>query len=311
MPDENEDVNQTPQRVPWTALEILLGLYLVWLFWPYLMQTLVEGLHLERWYYGDDTSELSKRLELWSTTLAAPFEVLTFPLIFAVFSKTRLEQLGLTTRRLGRNVLLGLAGLLVLAPLVLGVYQLVRFLYEKAGQEQYEPHALEIIARQHLYPSEWVMFFFSAMIAAPLLEEIIFRGVLQPWLAARRWGGHLAMLGALALALLYRQEQMLAAWRQDVASLLEATTPALFVLALVPVYLLVWRFSRTPVPPAIFGTSFLFACFHRWWPTPVPLFVLALGLGVLAQRTRSLVGPIVLHSLFNGISCVQLLLERS
>jgi membrane protease YdiL (CAAX protease family) len=75
--------------------------------------------------------------------------------------------------------------------------------------------------------------------------------------------------------------------------------------------LLVWRLSRTPVPPAIFGTSLLFACIHTSvWPTPVPLFVLALGLGVLAQRTQSLVGPIVLHGLFNGISCV-LLLWRS
>jgi hypothetical protein len=57
-----------------------------------------------------------------------------------------------------------------------------------------------------------------------------------------------------------------------------------------------------------YNTSLLFACIHTSvWPTPVPLFVLALGLGVLAQRTRSLVGPIVLHGLFNGISCVQLL----
>src|SRR5205823_5542904 len=34
-----------------------------------------------------------------------------------------------------------------------------------------------------------------------------------------------------------------------------------------------------------------------------PLFVLALGLGWLAWRTQSLIGPMVLHSLFNGIAC--------
>jgi membrane protease YdiL (CAAX protease family) len=102
---------------------------------------------------------------------------------------------------------------------------------------------------------------------------------------------------------------LVAAWPEGMRSLALAATPALFVLALAPIYLLVcWR-SRTPLGPALFGTSLLFAYVHASvWPTPVPLFVLALGLGALAQRTRSLVGPIVLHSLFNGVSCVQLIM---
>jgi len=63
---------------------------------------------------------------------------------------------------------------------------------------------------------------------------------------------------------------------------------------------------------ALFGTAVLFACIHTSvWPTPVPLLVLGLGLGLLAQRTQSLVGPIVLHGLFNAISCVQLLWKNS
>jgi membrane protease YdiL (CAAX protease family) len=162
-----------------------------------------------------------------------------------------------------------------------------------------------------LFPLEWLMLIFSAMISAPLLEELTFRGVLQPWLAARRWGGHLAMLGALALAVEARWGALRAAWPEGIASLAAAAAPVLFVLALLPIYLLVcWR-SRTPMGPALFGTALLFACVHSTvWPTPIPLFVLALGLGALAQRTGSLVGPIVLHSLFNGISCAQLLLEK-
>jgi membrane protease YdiL (CAAX protease family) len=82
------------------------------------------------------------------------------------------------------------------------------------------------------------------------------------------------------------------------------------MLALVPIYLLVWWRGRTPVALAIFATAALFASVHASvWPTPIPLFILALGLGALAHRTRSLVGPIVLHGLFNGVSCVQLLVE--
>ena len=47
------------------------------------------------------------------------------------------------------------------------------------------------------------------------------------------------------------------------------------------------------------------------WPSPVALFVLALGLGWLAHRTRSLAGPIVLHGLFNAVSCMLLFFPQS
>ncbi len=267
----------------------------------------LKGLGFAHWYYGDNDTEIEKRLGLWVNTFASPFQVLTFPLIFAAFSGTRPHQLGLTTHRLGRNVLAGLASLAVLMPLVFGVKALVDWLYGQGGEKGIEQHALETIAQQHLYPSEWLLLFYTAMVAAPLREELIFRGVLQPWLAERRWGGHAAMLGALVLSLWYRGERLLAAWPEGFSSVAEAAAPVLFVLALVPIYLPVWWFSRTNLAPAIFGTSLLFACIHSVWPTPIPLFVLALGLGMLAQRTRSLVGPIVLHSLFNSFSCVQLL----
>jgi membrane protease YdiL (CAAX protease family) len=46
------------------------------------------------------------------------------------------------------------------------------------------------------------------------------------------------------------------------------------------------------------------------WPSPIPLFVLGLGLGVLAEGTRSLVGPIVVHSAFNAVSCGYLALKH-
>lgn len=310
MQDNRANVN-SERPIPWLGTEIFLSVFLAWLFWPAAVFAVLKGLGFEHWYYGDDSAETSKRMGLWIGTLAAPLQVLTYPLVFSAFRRTTWEQFGLTTRRFGRNVLAGAMVLLCLAPLVFGIWQLIRWLYGGAGEHSIEQHPLEIIAEQQLHPSEWVMLFFTAMIGASVHEELTFRGVLQPWLASHRWGGHAAMLGALVLALLFRYERLFAAWPDDLAALLEAATPALFVLALLPIYLVVWATSRTPLDPALFGTALLFGYIHPVWPTPIPLFVLALGLGMLAQRTRSLVGPIVMHSLFNGFSCVLLLLERS
>jgi membrane protease YdiL (CAAX protease family) len=61
---------------------------------------------------------------------------------------------------------------------------------------------------------------------------------------------------------------------------------------------------------AIIGTSLLFANFHaNVWPTPIPLFLLALGLGWLAFRTQGVVAPIIMHMLFNAIVFAALALQ--
>jgi membrane protease YdiL (CAAX protease family) len=311
MRDESANVNGGLQ-IPWSGAEVVLSLFLAWLFWPIAFYAALKGLDVEHWYYGENAPEIQKRLGLWVTTLASPFQVLTYPLVFSAYSSTRLEQLGLTMRRFGRDFLAGIVGLLFLAPVVYGTWQLVRLLYRNAGEQGIEQHALEKLAQLQLFPSEWSMLFFTALITAPLHEELTFRGVLQPWLATRRWGGHAAMIGAFTLAMLIRGERLLAAWSEGFVAVMDAATPALFVLALLPLYFLVWATSHTPSGTAIFGTSVLFGCIHTSvWPTPIPLFVLSLGLGVLAFRTHSLVGPIVLHSLFNSISCVQLVLQQN
>jgi membrane protease YdiL (CAAX protease family) len=86
-------------------------------------------------------------------------------------------------------------------------------------------------------------------------------------------------------------------------------------MLLVPCYLLVPQLVRSWIPGtadarALFGTALLFAMRHaNVWPTPIPLFVLALGLGYIAYRTRSLVPSILWHSLFNAVNFVPLLLR--
>jgi membrane protease YdiL (CAAX protease family) len=188
-----------------------------------------------------------------------------------------------------------------------------------------------------------VLIFFTATVAAPILEEWLFRGVLQTWLVRREWGGHAAMAGALLMALVSTRWDRLE-WSPTapgLRALLHSAMPSLFVLFMVPGYLAArwlvtrsqddqvtgWqgdkgtdedplspaqeqRPSRAAVVGAVYGASLLFAAAHSFaWPTPIPLFFLGLLLGWLMYRTESLVAPDVLHALFNGLSCVLLLLQ--
>ena len=56
--------------------------------------------------------------------------------------------------------------------------------------------------------------------------------------------------------------------------------------------------------------SIVFAAMHGpVWPSPVPIFFLSIGLGVLYQRTGGLIAPIALHATFNGVSTMLLYLS--
>jgi membrane protease YdiL (CAAX protease family) len=61
---------------------------------------------------------------------------------------------------------------------------------------------------------------------------------------------------------------------------------------------------------AWFGVSFLFAIIHVNAPTLVPLFVLALVLTWLYQKTDCLLAPIAAHSLFNTANLVILYTQQ-
>ena len=69
------------------------------------------------------------------------------------------------------------------------------------------------------------------------------------------------------------------------------------------------RIRSTQHVRAIWASAVLFGAVHSHvWPSPVPLVVLAVGLGYLYLRTRSLVGPIVVHAMFNAVSALYLVL---
>jgi membrane protease YdiL (CAAX protease family) len=63
--------------------------------------------------------------------------------------------------------------------------------------------------------------------------------------------------------------------------------------------------------PALALVSIVFAFSHVNVPSIVPLFVLAIGLGLAYEWTGSLLAPITMHALFNAIMVARLMLLRT
>jgi membrane protease YdiL (CAAX protease family) len=349
-----------PQRhraVPWNGVDICLAV-LLYLFVPYCLGRLLLSSGILDWVYGIDFTRAihlpngapdrrfaATRLNLWSEALALPVLGAGIPLVFHVLGGTRPYQLGLTFHRGANNALTGVKAWLVVTPVVFGVNLLVTILYGLLVDQPPDQHPVTRLVEGRPPGVDWVLMVFLAVAAAPVLEELLFRGVLQPWLARRPWGGDAALAVALAWAFSSRAEGLARAIDgRDPLAILYELGPGLFVLALVPGYLLVDRVARRqearrsfpPAPPtqtlgewyqarinapagptprntarALYGTAVLFAAVHSSvWPSPIPLFVLALALGWLAYRTQSLVAPVVLHALFNSLTCVMLVLSQ-
>lgn len=102
------------------------------------------------------------------------------------------------------------------------------------------------------------------------------------------------------------------------------STPLLIVLTLFAVVLapvfeeLLFRGFAYPVLKQRFGVlgsllivSALFALNHLHGPSLLPLFVLALGLGLAYELTGSLIASMVMHALFNGIMVLQVFYQRA
>jgi membrane protease YdiL (CAAX protease family) len=319
--------------VPWGGLEVVC-LFLAVYSWPALLERLFER------QLGPPTADDRAVRAALALALAVPVQVLTIMLVLRV-RRVWAYEVGIHTSRLPANVVLGYLGWLVLLPAIYAVDVLTELGYALWNGQPPDPHPLLRIIESQGGALPWLLFWFLAVVGAPVVEELMFRGLLQGWLLSRRWGGHVGMLLTVVLSRGPSEDE---GWERTI-----------FAAALLPGYLLLGVIlARRGVPPAaepdaapptadepfpvhaegvppagragllaetlhrlrraeddprvrdawaIYATAALFAVVHQW-PTPVPLFPLGLGLGWLAYRTRSLVGPMVLHALFNSVACL-------
>ncbi|HVK12174.1 MAG TPA: CPBP family intramembrane glutamic endopeptidase [Gemmataceae bacterium] len=264
---------------------------------------------------------------LWAAAFTFPFQLAA---IIALVRRFHLPN-PFPARQWRMNVAAGYLTWLIVTPAAFAVFVLAVTVHLRLTNLPPEKHPLTELG-DAVGPLEWGLFVLQTVIIAPVLEEWLFRGMVLGWLARsrptppgvgplRRSWLVTASAAALATALAWRSrpvdlaQAFAADWAGTAATYL---VPGLFLLLFIPVEEVLVRMHRfrrhlrlrSPQQVrAIVASSALFAGFHAGvWPSPVPLVVLAIGLGYLYLRTRSLVGPIVVHGMFNAVSATYLLI---
>jgi membrane protease YdiL (CAAX protease family) len=279
------------QRLAWDWPEMLAA-FLLGLVLPSLAYYGLHSAGVFVYLYGPERGGMlppqgsdATRFSLYGVVLAFPVQLAAVLGLLWSTARVKPADLGLPGQAPGRQIAWALALGVVLIPLVYGVQWLTlqsMNMFDIPTRE----HAFTKIGLEGLNPLETLLLILAACVVAPVWEELFFRGLLQPWVLAHATRGEAAAL-AIALGL----------------ALLAGPTPAVAACAAVTLWPFLPRAWR-----GIYAASVVFAFVHSAaWPSPIPLLVLAIGLGALAQRSGGLVGVMVLHALFNAVACVVLL----
>ncbi len=237
--------HQPAREVGWNAADVVLLCFL----WLYLEIAVRRLLGVET-----KPGELST---VAVAALAGSRMIWVFAAVAYLVARTRrsLSELGFDLRRLATDIRLGVITFLAAFWPVFGLQGIVGHFIERTE------HPLQKWIEHDSSPSAFGWAIVSAVVVAPLAEELFFRVVLQGWLE-RRWFA-------------YREQGgFVAALARGLPIVLSAT---------------------------------LFAAFHQFYDWG-PLFVLALFLGFIYQRTQRIYAPMVTHVCVNSLAIVGLLL---
>jgi membrane protease YdiL (CAAX protease family) len=305
-----------PQRrrlIPWGGIEVLAILFFTQIVWSGLVFAVLPESRVLDHFYGAGFTESYRqdtlhgvpklRMSLWVSALAFPLNIATILLIPMLARKAQPYQLGLTRRRWAWNLAASILFFVAITPPVYAVNYVADRLVTQVSHQEPVKHPFDEITQQADSKAEWILVGFAVLFVAPVYEELFFRGILQGWLSQRAWGGFGAFLIALFLSVLFNWNHLQSAWTsRDWTALAQELQPLGFVLATCPALVMIHKLKKPGVAGAIYGSGLLFAIAHTSvWPSPIPLFFLGLGLGWLAFRSQSLVGPFMVHSLFNAV----------
>src|SRR5205807_8411268 len=106
---------------------------------------------------------------------------------------------------------------------------------------------LELLRNEGSARAVSVLILAESIVAAPIREEVLFRGILQPWLCRHPQGGTLGFAWAVLVGVLTRS---LVVADAGIARFVSLAGPVLLVAAVVPVAQRVGTLLGRPDPPA-------------------------------------------------------------
>ena len=213
------------------------------------------------------------------------------------------QDLGLTLRQASRDVSYGVVAYVMLAPIIGAIQALLQYWYPSE-------HPLIKSFRANPSLEFFIVCVFAAGIVAPMVEEFICRVLIQGWL--ERVFAAKSIKHALFPETLRDEQPFLPPEAGDVIPITpDAGLPAEEgSVAATDEGTLDLNPSRSPSSMPFIISALLFAVMH-WGhgADPIPLFVLALGLGYLYQRTHRILPCVVLHFLVNAVALAMLALS--
>jgi membrane protease YdiL (CAAX protease family) len=290
----------SPRAVPWGGKSVLAGFVTM-----ISVSVGVSTAYAEMTGRSARTSQLD--IMLVSALINSAFLVV-MPLILRRTARAQLEDFGLEWSRLRRDAGAGFLAFLLIAPIVYGIQLIAVQIWER------KEHPLELMMLEKLTGGVALLAIVSAVVLAPAVEELLFRGLLQGWLTRRLAGKPSGGAPPASNLEEWIAEGPSAERPEDQArsGLLPKFPDPYFApgAEIGPVeerFTRITRSARMAAP--ILLTSAVFALVHMpQWPAPLAIFLLSLGLGLVYRRTGSLVAAFVLHAAFNGLSTLALLL---
>ncbi|MFT3881462.1 MAG: CPBP family intramembrane metalloprotease [Gemmatales bacterium] len=250
------------------------------------------------------------RLRMINMILFFPLVLLLLINLMKRLSGARLYQMGLHLNRWRENFTLGALGWAVITPTCFILLMIVTLSFWETLWGRPSEHPMQTLLSNDPRISTWILVGLLTCVIAPLKEEILMRGIVQPFLVRNSMISDILIV----LAIVWAFTILVTPGSGPDRGM--GMGPLLFVAVVAPGYYLfeLWMQPWIKEPGAargIFVTSLIFAALHAAaWPQPIPLFFFSLGVGFLAYRTRSLVGPITVHALFNLTTMIMLLLGQ-
>jgi membrane protease YdiL (CAAX protease family) len=289
-----------PRRlVPWNAIGALLAC--VFVFLVLLSALRPTATSHEANPDGDAGSTIPPVYRLIDQIVAPTMIVGGVFVLIAVYFKPTRCDLGLpaSRRELAEDVVLGIiVGLAALAPVILIQALLMSLLGIESGHE-----IVKLMREGQPNVFMFALATLAVVIIAPISEEITFRLLLQGWL--EKWEVEQIQTTNDQCRMtndeLQRKGEPLLAEPQAADE--SSTTQDVTISESPPLGVAGWPFGWLPITlsSALFGLAHF-----GYGPEPIPLFLLALALGYVYQRTHRIIPCMVAHAVFNSFTVFML-----